>query len=167
MLHILTALVLFSACRKDKTEFVLSDNLLFQVTPCDSMGMKQTYFANGSNIQFKTSMTNLTDKNIFYFEGLKCASLKLELYRDDAFFGVPYPNNSVCSEMLELEEIVGNESKQSSISWLDNPENEVLPSGNYKIIFKSKIAINESNKIEVGKALNWIPINAESTFTIQ
>ncbi len=167
MLHILIALVLFSACRKDKTEFILSDNIVFDLSTCDTNGVEMSEFVLGANVGFTISMRNITDKTFYYFEGLKCASIKFEVFQEDLLYGVPHASNSMCTDILTLEKIVGAETLKSTVFWLDNPDNSALNTGNYRAVFTSKIAFNDSDEIVVGKSLNWIPIIVESNFKVQ
>jgi len=152
------ALLLSMSCEKDKSIEPTFDDLSFQLLLLDTNGVATTTFTEGSDIVFEISMTNNYNDTVFYYEGLKCASMKFKVYQNNVFVGHPHPDNWGCTDDLKLDKIEPKGIIQDHINWLERPENTPLLAGIYIAIFKTRLALKEPK--------NWKEIELELKFEV-
>lgn len=148
------------SCAKDHAPNQSVENYEFKIYTINQSGQLTTEFKQDEEIIFKVEMKNGGESIIRYYEGLKCAEMKLRIYDQNTMLvGVPHDENMACQEDLRLDQIEGGKSKFAEIGWYNNPTNPKLPPGEYKVVFESKIALD--------KPENWKKIKEEFYFIIQ
>lgn len=161
-LKIIFGLILFTTivgCIDDKSVINTADNISFDLQLLDSTGNATTSFIQGSDIIFKVIMRNRSSNKILYYEGLKCAQMKFNVYKDNLLIGHPHPDSLGCTDDLQQSSIDPYEIKKADINWFARQENQPLPSGNYTATFKSSVSYNDPK--------SWLDIDLSVNFVVK
>ena len=155
---LLTTLAI-SSCDQDDPIKPSFNDVTFDLQLLDTNGSEAILFSTGSDVVFQITMSNNSHDTLLYYEGLKCATMKFEIYKDNVLVGHPHPNNWGCTEELEQMTLEPNGIINTQISWLENPLNKPFQSGNYSVLFKTRLAL--------GKPIKWRDIEQKASFEVK